>query len=96
MHTQRLQKDKTDCIGKDALFAIIGRLSIQQRAVLSLRCIEDMNLKEVSYILDSGYAQVIWHILTARIKLKFLMVTGGHHTFPLKRFITVFGKLTSV
>ena len=96
MSTQRLYKDITDDIGKNALFAIMGRLSIRQRAVLSLRYLEGMGIGQVSYVLDMGYIRVIRHILNARIKLKLAMIISGYHDIPLKRFITAFGILTSI
>lgn len=52
MSRPRLRKEKSDGISKEILFAIRGRLSVQQRAILSLKYFEDMSLGQVSYMLD--------------------------------------------
>jgi len=96
MPKQQLNKDKSDGISHDVLFAIMGRLSVRQRAVLSLKYFEDMNLGQVSYVLEMGYFHVMWYILNTHIRLKLLLMFNGYYAIPLKRFIAVFGKLTNV
>ena len=96
MPKQQLHKDKSDRISKDALFAIMGRLSVQQRAILSLKYFEGMSLRQVSYVLDMGYLRVLWHVLSTHMRLKLLLIRNGYRAIGLKRLVAVFGKLTSV
>jgi len=92
----KLRKEKSDGINKETLFAIMSRLSIQQRAILSLKFFEDMNLRQVSYILDMGYFRLLLYLLVAKIKLKLLLIMNGYRVIPLKRLKAVFGELTNV
>ncbi len=96
MYEQGLDKNGTDGIDQHILFAIMGRLSVRRRAVLPLRYLDGMDIGQVSYVLDMGYIRLIWQIFNAHIKLKLMMITSGYHTIPLKRFLTIFGKLTSI
>lgn len=96
MFKPRLRKEKSDGISKEILFAKMGRLSVQQRSILSLKFFEDMSLGQVSYILDMGYFQLLLYLLGATIKLKLLLIMNGYHVIRLKRLIAVFGELTSV
>ena len=96
MFKASLWKEKPDGINKETLFAIMAKLNIQQRAILSLRFIENMSLEQVSYILNMGYLWVIWHLLNARIRLKLLLIINGYHAITLKQFMIVFGQVTSI
>lgn len=72
----------------------MGKLSAQQRAILSLKYFEDMNLGQASYILDIGYFRVLWLFLNAHIRLKLLLIMSGHPVITLKRLIAAFDKFT--
>jgi hypothetical protein len=96
MSKPRLRKEKSDGISKKTLFAIMGRLSVQQRSILSLKFFEDMSLGQVSYILDMGYFRLLLYLLGAKIKLKSLLVMNGYRIIRLKRLLAIFEELTSV
>ena len=83
-------------INKESLFTIMGKLSVQQRGILSLKYCENMSLGQVSYILDMGYFRLLLDLLGAQIKLKLLLIMNGYHVIPLKRLMAVFGELTNV
>ena len=87
---------KTVGINKEGLFAIMGKLSVQQRAILSLKYLEDVSVGQVSYILDMGYFRLLLHLLWAKIKLKLLLVMNGYRIIHLNRLLAIFGKLTGV
>ena len=95
MPKQQLNKNKSDRISKDILFAIMGRLSVRQRAVLSLKYFEGMSLRQVSYVLDIGYLRALWHVLSTHMRLKLLLIINGYHAITLKRLIAIFGQVTS-
>ena len=88
-------KNKSDRISKDILFAIMGRLSVRQRAVLSLKYFEGMSPRQVSYVLDIGCLRVLWHVLSIHMRLKLLLIINGYHAVTLKRVIAAFGQVTS-
>ena len=96
MAIQRLYKDRTDGIGKDTLFAIMGRLSVRQRAILSLRYVEGMNLGQISYTLGIRYLGILSYLMIALIRLKLLLIIGRYRAITLKSLMTAFGKLTGV
>jgi hypothetical protein len=83
-------------INKESLFTIMGKLSVQQRGILSLKYFEDMSLGQVSYILDMEYFRLLLYLLGAKIKLKLLLIMNGYRVIPLKRLMAVFGELTNV
>ena len=96
MPKQQLNKNKSDAISKDTLFAIMGKLSVRQRAILSLKYFESMSPRQVSYVLDMGYFRVLWHVLSIHMRLKLLLIINGYHAITLKRLIAVFGQMTSI
>ena len=95
MSKHRLHKDKPNGINKESLFTIMGKLTAQQRGILSLKYFEDMSLRQVSYILDIGYFRVLLLFLNAQTRLKLLLIISGHPVITLKRLIAAFGKFTS-
>ena len=96
MPKQQLNKNKSDRIGKDTMFAIMGKLSVRQRAILSLKYFEGMSPRQVSYVLDMGYFRVLWHVLSIRTRLKLLLMINGYHAVTFKTLIAAFGQMTSI
>jgi len=83
-------------INRDTLFTIMGKLSLRQRAVLSLRYFEKMSTEQIAYILGTGYCNIIWHLLTSHIRLKMDLITNGYRTLSLKGFLIRFRSSTKV
>lgn len=96
MAKKQLSKENFYRISKDDLFAIMGKLSIRQRAVLSLKYLERLEFGKLPYALEMGYFQVCWHLLTAHIRLKLLLMINGYRYISLKKIMITFGKLTAV
>ena len=81
-------------IDADAVFAVMATLSYRQRAVLSLRHFEKMNLSTIAEILDLGYLQTAFYLFSVKRTLKKQLPAVGLGKDSLHDFIDLFGNLT--
>jgi len=97
MPKRNLNEDRSHEISKDALFSIMNGLTVRQRAILSLKYFEGMSFRQISYVVEMGWLEVLYSILYIRVKLKLLsMRRNGYKAISFKELIAVFGKITSI
>lgn len=92
MMCDRSKKNKTKEFGK-TVFEIMSKLSYQDRAILSLRYIEGMNVSEIAYALNSSYLGVYISLFKAKRLLKKQLASVGFRKGFLPA-IKIFEELT--
>lgn len=96
MSERNLNEDGSHEISKDALFSIMSGLTVQQRAILSLKYFEGMSIRQISYVVEMRWLRVICNILYIRVKLKLLSMCNGYNAISLKELLIIFRKITSI
>jgi len=95
MFEQELDINGINEIDKSKVFALMGKLNVFQRNVLSLKYLEGMSHKETCYILGCGHFKVLFCLMITLIELKLLLIINNR-TITLENLIKTFGKITSV
>ena len=103
-HAEELSNKKVNIEGltntinkeiKQAIFQAMARLNDQQKAVLSLRCFENMSFSKIAYIMDTSElnSRIAFH--RAKKKLQKHLCISGFSKKNLLPALIIFGKLTA-
>ena len=103
-HAEELSNQKINLEGltnainkeiKQAIFQAMSKLNDQQKAVLSLRCFENLSFNKIAYVMDLSEfnSRIIFH--RAKKKLQKHLCKSGFTKKNLLPALIIFGKLTA-